>query len=316
MEITEVRVKLVQKSRERLRAFCSITFDGAFVVRDLKVIGSGNGGGVFVAMPSRKLCDRCPRCRAKNHLRARFCNECGHKLVEQRVSRDSHGRAKIHADVAHPINTECREMIQTAVIKAYEQELERSKSPDYKPARFDEADEALLDDVEMLETEEPPISVTAAEAEVVAEACEELETEAQMNESAFSDYDSLIAELKQEAATRDDRRRDRPWSREKKSGRPAPEPALQESRVAADIEPSQNGASEGRRDRSGRSSLPVGGQQRADVPRQPQERREEQTAVVPDTPAKAAPEPAAPKQTGGMSSPARQNQDGFGAGLD
>ena len=57
MEITEVRIKLVENAAERLLAFCSITIDGAFVIRDLKLIGGPSGP--FVAMPSRKLCTHC-----------------------------------------------------------------------------------------------------------------------------------------------------------------------------------------------------------------------------------------------------------------
>ncbi len=60
MNITEIRVKLVGGNAERLRAFCSMTLDGDFVIRDLKVIDGTNGP--FVAMPSRKLTDRCPKC--------------------------------------------------------------------------------------------------------------------------------------------------------------------------------------------------------------------------------------------------------------
>ena len=40
MEITEVRIKLMEESGERLQAFCSITFDDCFVIRDLKIIES------------------------------------------------------------------------------------------------------------------------------------------------------------------------------------------------------------------------------------------------------------------------------------
>ena len=58
MEITEVRVKLMDEPGERLQAFCSITFDDAFVVRDLKIIEGATGP--FVAMPSRKLTAHCP----------------------------------------------------------------------------------------------------------------------------------------------------------------------------------------------------------------------------------------------------------------
>jgi len=137
VEITEVRIKLMEDNNERLQAFCSVTFDDAFVVRDLKIIEGTKGS--FVAMPSRKLTDRCPQCGCKNHLRARFCNQCGGRLDEDRATRDADGRAKLHADIAHPINSACREVIQTAVIKAYTDERERAKQPGYV-SRYDEYD--------------------------------------------------------------------------------------------------------------------------------------------------------------------------------
>jgi stage V sporulation protein G len=127
--ITEVRIKLMEDNNERLLAFCSVTFDDAFVVRDLKIIEGAKGS--FVAMPSRKLTDRCSHCGCKNHLRARFCNQCGTKLDEDRAIRDADGRAKLHADIAHPINSACREVIQGAILKAYHEERERSKIPGY-----------------------------------------------------------------------------------------------------------------------------------------------------------------------------------------
>jgi stage V sporulation protein G len=127
--ITEVRIKLVAENNERLQAFCSVTFDNAFVVRDLKIIEGAKGS--FVAMPSRKLSDRCTSCGSKNHLRARFCNSCGHRLDENRAMRDVDGRAKLHADIAHPINSSCREVMQSAIIKAYTDERERAKQPGY-----------------------------------------------------------------------------------------------------------------------------------------------------------------------------------------
>jgi stage V sporulation protein G len=129
--ITEVRIKLMEDNNEneRLQAFCSVTFDDAFVVRDLKIIEGTKGS--FVAMPSRKLTDRCPSCGCKNHLRARFCNQCGSKLDEDRATRDADGRVKLHADIAHPINSACREVIQSAVLKAFQLEKERAKQPGY-----------------------------------------------------------------------------------------------------------------------------------------------------------------------------------------
>ena len=129
MEITEVRVKLMDEPGERLQAFCSITFDDAFVVRDLKIIEGATGP--FVAMPSRKLTAHCPQCGCKNHLRAAFCNQCGARLKEQQAIKDDEGRAKLYADIAHPINSACRELIQGRVIKAYAEERDRAKMPGY-----------------------------------------------------------------------------------------------------------------------------------------------------------------------------------------
>ncbi|MEZ6139786.1 MAG: SpoVG family protein [Zavarzinella sp.] len=129
MVITEIRIKLVEENHERLMAFCSITLDNSFVIRDLKIIEGTRG--LFVAMPSRKLTDRCTRCRSKNHMRARFCNNCGNQLNENRAPRDFDGRAKLHADIAHPINSSCREAMQNAIVKSFEEERERAKLPGY-----------------------------------------------------------------------------------------------------------------------------------------------------------------------------------------
>ena len=138
MEITEVRVKLMEEAGERLQAFCSITLDDAFVVRDLKIIEGATGP--FVAMPSRKLTAHCPQCGCKNHLRAAFCNQCGARQREQHALKDDEGRAKLYADIAHPINSACREMIQQRVIQAYEEEKARSKLPGYVPT-YDDFDD-------------------------------------------------------------------------------------------------------------------------------------------------------------------------------
>jgi stage V sporulation protein G len=138
VEITEVRVKLMEEAGERLQAFCSITFDDAFVVRDLKIIEGATGP--FVAMPSRKLTAHCPQCGSKNHLRAAYCNQCGARQREQHASRDDEGRAKLYADIAHPINSGCREIIQQRVIAAYEEEIARSQQPGYVPS-YDDMDD-------------------------------------------------------------------------------------------------------------------------------------------------------------------------------
>jgi stage V sporulation protein G len=135
MEITEVRIKLMMDSDDRLQGFCSVTFDNCFVVRDLKIIDGANGP--FVAMPSRKLTSHCHQCGSKNHLKAQYCNQCGVRLREERTLRDAEGRAKLYADIAHPINSQCREMIQSRVIAEYRTELERAKQPGYV-SRYDE----------------------------------------------------------------------------------------------------------------------------------------------------------------------------------
>ncbi len=84
MQITEVRLTL--RTEDRLKAFVSITFDDAFVVRGLKVI-EGNSD-LFVAMPSRRR-------------------------------KDGEFR-----DIAHPINNETRDMIEKAVLDEYTRQLE------------------------------------------------------------------------------------------------------------------------------------------------------------------------------------------------
>jgi stage V sporulation protein G len=159
VEITEVRIKLMEDnsgSNERLQAFCSITFDDMFVIRDLKIIEGAKG--FFVAMPSRKLTDRCHNCGTKNHLRSRFCNQCGCRLDENRALRDADGRAKLHADIAHPINSMCREKIQSAVLASYAEELERAKTPGYM-SRYDEYE---VDDFEVPYDSHAPASHASA----------------------------------------------------------------------------------------------------------------------------------------------------------
>lgn len=135
MEITEVRIKLMENAEDRLRAFCSVTFDNCFVVRDLKIIEGNNGP--FVAMPSRKLTAHCRGCNSKNHFRARFCNNCGKRLNPDRIDTDDQGRSKLYADIAHPVNAECRELIQNHVIGEFHEELERAKQPGYI-SRYDD----------------------------------------------------------------------------------------------------------------------------------------------------------------------------------
>ena len=87
MKITGVRVRLIQKEDSKLKGVASVTFDDCFVVHDIKII-EGNEG-IFIAMPSRKASD---------------------------------GEYK---DIAHPINTETRQTIITAVLDEFNKELDK-----------------------------------------------------------------------------------------------------------------------------------------------------------------------------------------------
>ncbi len=131
MQISEVQIRLNDRAGDRLRAYCSITLDNEFVIRDLRVIDGPHGP--FVAMPSRRLVAGCVRCGQKNHLRARFCNECGTSLPERPVRTDASGREKLYADVAHPTNTACRNGIEQSILRAFEEELRLAAKPGYVP---------------------------------------------------------------------------------------------------------------------------------------------------------------------------------------
>lgn len=81
MEITDVRIRKVAKEG-KMKAVVSITMDHEFVVHDIKVIEGEKG--LFIAMPSRKAGDGEYR------------------------------------DIAHPINSEIRNKIQTMILEKYE----------------------------------------------------------------------------------------------------------------------------------------------------------------------------------------------------
>lgn len=152
MDITEVRIKLMGRRDDKLQAFCSITINNDFVIRDLKIIEGLRGA--FVAMPSRKLTDRCSKCSGKNHLRANYCNTCGERLPGGRINRNSRGRAKLHADIAHPINSSCRRLLQEKVLAAFREELARSKKEGYIPPKYDDDFEEFEEEFEPIEYEE------------------------------------------------------------------------------------------------------------------------------------------------------------------
>jgi stage V sporulation protein G len=125
MEITETRVFPKEGLNNKLKAYATITIYNEFVVRNIKIIEGKTG--LFVAMPSRKIKDSCPKCGHKNEIRSRFCNECGSHIPEKVPGAGSpeaqlDARQAEHKDIAHPITVQCREYIQKKVLDAYEAE--------------------------------------------------------------------------------------------------------------------------------------------------------------------------------------------------
>lgn len=88
MEISDVQIYLMKE--EKLKAYATVIIDGAFLIRDLKVI-MGNSG-LFVAMPAKKMKDGSYR------------------------------------DIAHPLNQETREYFEKKILEAFE--IEIAKSPE------------------------------------------------------------------------------------------------------------------------------------------------------------------------------------------
>ncbi|MCX5706543.1 MAG: septation protein SpoVG family protein [Candidatus Omnitrophica bacterium] len=123
MEITEVRVALKDSPDKKLKGYATVTFDNVFVVRNIKIIEGTSG--VFIAMPSRKVKQPCPKCGFKNELRSKYCNQCAAQLpVSPRpvTAEDIAGAQSEHKDIAHPITQSFREYLQKRVLEAYEQE--------------------------------------------------------------------------------------------------------------------------------------------------------------------------------------------------
>ena len=125
MEITEVRVFFKDAKDKKLKAYAAVTFDDVFVVRNIKVIEGSKG--LFVAMPSRKLREVCPRCSYTNVVKAKFCNECGTALNSNRtrpveLTQIEGDRQSDHRDIAHPVTSEFRDYLQKKILFTYESE--------------------------------------------------------------------------------------------------------------------------------------------------------------------------------------------------
>ncbi len=131
MEITEVRVFLKEGQDRKLKAYATVTFDNTFVVRNIKVIEGQKG--LFVAMPSRKMKESCPKCNFKNTVRSKYCNNCGAGIEGKArpvaaTEEEIKERQSEHKDIAHPITLEFREYIQKKVLDAYGAEKKKGPS--------------------------------------------------------------------------------------------------------------------------------------------------------------------------------------------
>ncbi|MDR2532831.1 MAG: septation regulator SpoVG [Oscillospiraceae bacterium] len=82
MEINDIRIRKVLQDG-RLRAVVSLTIDNAVAVHDIKLVQGDDR--MFVAMPSR---------------------------------RDEAGMFR---DIIHPINPEARNLLETSILKAYDE---------------------------------------------------------------------------------------------------------------------------------------------------------------------------------------------------
>lgn len=126
MEITEVRIFLKESPDKKLKAYATVTFDNAFVVRNIKVIEGGSG--LFIAMPSRRLKSSCPKCGFRNEMRSKYCNQCAAQLPMVPVSDEQNRDAQSeHRDIAHPITQTFRDYLQKKVLEAYEAERHSAK---------------------------------------------------------------------------------------------------------------------------------------------------------------------------------------------
>jgi stage V sporulation protein G len=124
MEITEVRIFLKDSPDKKLKAYATVTFDNVFVVRNIKVIEGASGA--FIAMPTRRIKQPCPKCGFRNEMRSKFCNQCGGQLpLAPRPTSSDHPQSSSsaeHKDIAHPITQSFREYLQKRVLEAYNKE--------------------------------------------------------------------------------------------------------------------------------------------------------------------------------------------------
>ena len=81
MNITEVKIRLLKKETDKVKATASVSIDNAIVIHDIKIIESNNN--LFIAMPNR---------------------------------RTSTGA---YIDIAHPLNSQTRKLLNDVIIQQY-----------------------------------------------------------------------------------------------------------------------------------------------------------------------------------------------------
>lgn len=99
MQITDIRVKKI-KTEGKLKAYVNVTFDGCFVIHNVKVIDGKNG--IFIAMPSRKT------------------------------------KSGEYKDIVHPVTQEFRNQIKDEIIDAYDKAAD-SDTVDIEPDDLEDA---------------------------------------------------------------------------------------------------------------------------------------------------------------------------------
>jgi stage V sporulation protein G len=82
LKISDIRIRLLTKEDNKMKAVASITIDNCFVIHDIRIIGGTKGN--FIAMPSRKV---------------------------------ANGEYK---DICHPIDTATRNSIEAQILEAYD----------------------------------------------------------------------------------------------------------------------------------------------------------------------------------------------------
>ncbi len=107
----------IASTTSHLQALCSIIIDECLAIHGLKIIEGPQRS--FVAMPTCELTDKCPNCHGKNRLRARYCNDCGGRLNENRAHTQPDGRQHLFSDVLHPINRQGRAMVEEPILEAF-----------------------------------------------------------------------------------------------------------------------------------------------------------------------------------------------------